>query len=84
MSHLSTSIIMPFTPLLLGSRHPMSACFIYKACQMDSNTWKKTPRVRKLINLESLFSWYRILMNVQEVENTRKMAIIDKELINVM
>lgn len=69
----------------LGSHQPISACsFVYKACQMDSNTWKKTPGARKLISLESLFSRWRILMSLQEAENTRKMAIIYEELINLM
>ena len=51
---------------------------------MDSNTWRKTTGVTKLINLENLFSRWRILTNLQEVDNTRKMDIIDEELINLM
>lgn len=57
MSHHSTSVnLMPFTPLLLGSHQPMSACsFKYKACKMDSqrlekDTWgKKTDQSEKFI-----------------------------------
>ena len=46
--------LMLFTPLLLGPHEPMSACsFLYEASEMDSNTWKKTSGVRKLINLNS-------------------------------
>lgn len=60
MSHRSTSFnLMPFSSLLLGSHQPVSAfSFVYKACKMDmdSNTWRKTPGLTKLINLESLFS----------------------------
>ena len=75
---------MPFTLLLLESHQPVSArSFVYKACKMDmdSNTWRQTPGVTELINLESLFSRWRIL---QEVDNTRKMVIIDEELISLM
>lgn len=85
MSHRSTSFnLMPFTLLLLESHQPVSArSFVYKACKMDmdSNTWRQTPGVTELINLESLFSRWRIL---QEVDNTRKMVIIDEELISLM
>lgn len=41
-------------------------------------------KLRKLISLKSLFARWRILTNLQEVDNIRKMAIIHKELINVM
>lgn len=88
MSHRSTSFnLMPFTLLLLESHQPVSArSFVYKACKMDmdSNTWRQTPGVTELINLESLFSRWRILTNLQEVDNTRKMIIIDEELISLM
>lgn len=83
--HLTYFDLMPFTPLLVGSHQPMSACsFLYKSCKMDSNTWKKTPGVRKLITSESLYVRWRILTNPQEVDHIRKVAIIDEELINVM
>lgn len=51
---------------------------------MDSNNWRKTPGVTKLINPESLFSRWKMLTNLQEVDNTRKMIIIDEELINLI
>ena len=41
-------------------------------------------KLRKLISLKSLFARWRILTNLQEVDNVRKMAIIDEELINVL
>lgn len=78
--------LMPLTPLLLigVSSTNISLQLRIQGCQMDSNTWKKTPGVRKLISLESLFSRRRILMSLHEAENTRKMAIIYEELINLM
>ena len=55
MSDRSTFFnLMLFTPLLLGPHELMSACsFLCEASEMDSNTWKKTSGVRKLIILNS-------------------------------